>query len=75
MSDLVDILKIDSGIIKSALLSDFKDFEDSVQYFTAPGNTKIDCIITRNVKDFKGTDLPVMTPQAFLAAGGTSLDK
>jgi len=67
LSDLVDILKIDNDIIKTALSSDFKDFEDSVQYFTAREYTKMDCIITRNVKDFTGTELPVMTPQSFLA--------
>ena len=65
--DLVDILKIDGGIIKSALSSDFIDFEDSVQNFTALEHTKINCIITRNVKDFRDINLPVMTPQAFLA--------
>jgi hypothetical protein len=75
LSDLVDILKIDSNIIKSALSSEFKDFEDSVQYFTATEHTKIDCLITRNVKDFKGINLPVMTPHAFLAASGTSSGK
>lgn len=74
-SDLVDILKIDSNIIKSALSSEFKDFEDSVQYFTAIEHTKIDCLITRNVKDFKGINLPVMTPHAFLAASGISSGK
>jgi predicted nucleic acid-binding protein len=75
LSDLVDILKIDSNIIKSALSSEFKDFEDSVQYFTAIEHAKIDCLITRNVKDFKGINLPVMTPHAFLAASGISSGK
>lgn len=72
LSGLVNILKVDGTIIKSALSSDFKDFEDSVQYFTAQEHKKIDCLITRNVKDFRGIKLPVMTPQAFLAASGTS---
>ncbi|MDZ7633544.1 MAG: PIN domain-containing protein [Bacteroidales bacterium] len=35
LSELVDILKVDSDIVKSALISDFKDFEDSVEYFAA----------------------------------------
>ena len=67
LSDLVDILKVDNDIIKSALLSDFKDFEDSIQYYTAQENKKIDTIITRNIKDYKDTSLPVMTPETFLA--------
>jgi predicted nucleic acid-binding protein len=73
--DLVDILKIDNGIIRTALSSDFKDFEDSVQYFTALKYNRIDCIITRNVKDYKGINLPVMTPRAYLAASMVAAKK
>ena len=67
LSELVDILKVDSDIVKSALSSDFKDFEDSIQYFAAQQHKKADCIITRNIKDYKDSSLPVMTPETFLA--------
>ena len=66
LSELVDILKVDSDIVKSALNSDFKDFEDSIQYFAAQEHKKVDCIITRNIKDYKDSSLPVMTPETFL---------
>jgi len=66
LSELVDILKVDSDIVKSALTSDFKDFEDSIQYFAAQEHKKVDCIITRNIKDYKDSSLPVMTPETFL---------
>ena len=66
LSEMVDILKVDSDIVKSALTSDFKDFEDSIQYFAAQEHKKIDCIITRNIKDYKDSSLPVMTPETFL---------
>jgi len=66
VSELVEILKVDSDIIKSALHSDFKDFEDAIQYFSAMEYKKIDSIITRNIKDFKDSSLPVMTPETFL---------
>ena len=66
LSELVDILKVDSNTIKSALISDFKDFEDSIQYFAAQEHKKIDSIITRNIKDYKDSSLPVMTPEMFL---------
>jgi len=66
LSELVDILKVDSDIVKSALTSGFKDFEDSIQYYTALEYNKIDCILTRNIKDFKDGSLPVMTPETFL---------
>ena len=68
LSDLVQILKVDNDIIKYALLSDFKDFEDSIQYFTAKESKRIDCIITRNIKDYKDITIPVMTPETFLAS-------
>jgi predicted nucleic acid-binding protein len=66
LSGLIDILKVDSDIVKYALTSNFKDFEDSIQYFTAQDYKKIDCIITRNIKDYKDISLPVMTPETFL---------
>jgi predicted nucleic acid-binding protein len=66
LSEMVDILKVDNDIVKSALTSDFKDFEDSIQYFAAQEHKKIDCIITRNIKDYKDSPLPVMTPETFL---------
>ncbi|MDX9772700.1 MAG: PIN domain-containing protein [Bacteroidales bacterium] len=66
LTELVDILKVDSDIVKSALNSDSKDFEDSIQYFSAQEHKKVDCIITRNIKDYKDSSLPVMTPETFL---------
>ncbi len=66
LSELVDILKVDSNIVKSALTSDFKDFGDSIQYFAAQKQKKVDCIITRNIKDYRDSSLPVMTPETFL---------
>jgi predicted nucleic acid-binding protein len=66
LSEMVDILKVDGDIVKSALTSDFKDFEDSIQYFAAQEHKKVDCIITRNIKDYKDSSLPVMTPETFL---------
>ena len=45
--------------------SNFSDFEDSLQYYTAL-EAKADYIITRNKKDFKKSKIPVMTPSEFL---------
>jgi len=66
LSDLVGILKVDDDIIKTSLASDFKDFEDAIQHYTAQENKRIDVIITRNIKDYKKSALPVMTPETFL---------
>ncbi|WP_052311264.1 hypothetical protein [Bernardetia litoralis] len=52
--------------INAALDSDFKDFEDALQNFSAENNTDISVIITRNEKDFKNSSLLVQSPQEFL---------
>lgn len=63
----IDILSVDSEIIRLALNSLFKDFEDGVQYYTSLKNN-LDTIITRNVKDYKADGLPVMTAEEFLGS-------
>ena len=51
-------------IILDANRSEFKDFEDGVQYFCAK-ESDIDLIITSNKKDFKMSDIEVLTPIEF----------
>ncbi len=62
---LAEICELDEQIIEKALSSDFPDFEDSLQYFSAL-RTECDLVITRNGKDFRKSALPVMTPDEFL---------
>jgi predicted nucleic acid-binding protein len=66
LSKMVGILKVEEQTIKNALSSGFPDFEDSIQYFSAVDSKKIDVIITRNIRDFKKSEIPVMTPGDFL---------
>ena len=49
-----------------ALENDFADFEDGIQYATALHLGQLDLILTRNIKDFKKSELPLMTPVDFL---------
>lgn len=63
---IVDVLSLDDKIVGLALNdNDFEDFEDGLQYFSAIENNQ-DIIITRNLKDFKKSKIPVMTPEQFL---------
>lgn len=62
---LVSILALDDRILELALSSDFNDFEDAIQYYTAVEN-QLDIIITRNKKDFKTSKLPVLTAKEYL---------
>jgi predicted nucleic acid-binding protein len=69
---LVDVLALDDKVIGLALNdTDFEDFEDGMQYFSAIEDG-IDIIITRNLKDFKKSILPVMTPGQYLQSIETS---
>lgn len=62
---LVEVLPLDDKILELALASDFNDFEDAIQYYTALDN-RLDMIITRNKKDFRKSKLPVLTAGEYL---------
>ena len=65
LQQLVEVLPTDDDVITLALKSDFLDFEDAVQYYTAvAGNASI--IVTRNPKDFGKAAIPIYTPTEFL---------
>jgi predicted nucleic acid-binding protein len=66
LSSITSILMMDNNVVFRALNSDFKDFEDALQNYSAELNKEIDIIITRNIKDFKYSKLAVMTPDQFL---------
>lgn len=63
---IVNVLPLDDKVIDLALNdSGFNDFEDGLQYFSAIEHNQ-DIIITRNLRDFKKSEIPVMTAQQFL---------
>lgn len=62
---LVTVLAVTDKIIELALSSEFNDFEDGIQYFTAI-EENIQTLLTRNLKDFKSANISVMTAEQFL---------
>ncbi len=56
---------VDSTTVEQSVKSEFKDFEDAMQYFSAM-NENVDYIITRNKKDFEASAIPVFEPQEFV---------
>lgn len=59
-------IAISEAIIKQSLDSEWKDFEDALQYYAAL-SSHVEYIITRNVKDFKrGDGVKVLDPTFFL---------
>ena len=62
----IDILVMDTDVVIKALNSPFKDFEDALQNYAAENNVEIKIIITRNIKDYKNSNLGVITPENYL---------
>ncbi len=62
---LSSVATTNERIVDDSLASQFKDFEDAMQYYTAL-KSKADIIITRNGKDFSASNIPVMTAEEFL---------
>lgn len=62
----VDVATISKEVIITALNSDFKDFEDALQNFCAQTNKEFNIIVTRNIKDYKNSELSVMSPEIYL---------
>ena len=63
---ITDVLIINKEVLVLALNSKFKDFEDAIQNYTAVKAKTIDTILTRNLKDFKNSEIGVMTPEDYL---------
>lgn len=63
--NLATIIELTGRDLKTALLSNGKDFEDDVLTASAK-SAKADCIITRNKNDFKQAGIKVMTPEEYL---------
>ncbi len=59
-------VSVGTETIGAALESDFKDFEDGIQYFAALQAGAIDFFITRNLRDYRRADIQVISPSHFL---------
>jgi predicted nucleic acid-binding protein len=68
LSSLLEILQISQipkNVIFEAINSEFKDFEDALQNFSAE-NENIKILVTRNIKDYKKSRLTIATPKVYL---------
>ncbi len=59
---LLDVVAVDLDVLKKGLRSIHKDFEDAIQMICASSIPGINYIVTRNTKDFKTSELVVLTP-------------
>lgn len=65
---ITEVLITGKDAILKALNSNFRDFEDALQNYSAELNGQIDLILTRNIKDYKNSALGTMTPGNYLKA-------
>lgn len=61
----IKILPVDDKIIELALSSNFNDFEDAIQYYTAKSKD-IQFLVTRNKKDYKVSDISICTAEEYI---------
>jgi predicted nucleic acid-binding protein len=59
---LLDTTALD---IQKAIFSEIKDFEDALMIETAV-SSDLDCIVTRNQKDYVNAPIPIYTPAEFV---------
>ena len=62
---LVDMILIDKNTILKAMNSKFKDFEDAIQNYACESHGEIDLILTRNTKDYRKSEISVLTPEQY----------
>ncbi len=62
---LCEVASVNQEILDKALNSNFSDFEDALQYFSAL-QSKCEIIITRNGKDFKKSTLAIFTAEEYI---------
>lgn len=56
----------DYAVLVDALRLPMKDYEDAVQTASARA-VSLDVIVTRDVSDYAGAEIPILTPEQFLA--------
>ncbi len=59
------IATVNEAVIRMALTSNFRDFEDAIQYSTAVVN-QLDVIVTRNPQDFPVTTPRIISPNELI---------
>jgi len=70
---ITQVLQMDRNVIEKALNCEFKDFEDALQNYTTVNNGNIDIMLTRNLKDYKKSELGVFTPEIYIKSLNANL--
>lgn len=68
LNKLLTTVTVDNRVIEEALDSEIKDFEDAIQFASALSVSNLYCIITREKKDFKSSQIIIQSPKEFINA-------
>lgn len=64
--NVISIIPVTESILRNSLKSNHKDFEDAIQIYSAQSIKDMNCIVTRDLKDYKNAEIEVYTPDQFL---------
>jgi predicted nucleic acid-binding protein len=64
---ITTVSDVTGAIIREAIGSGLKDFEDAIQLRTALSDKRIQAIVTRNPADFKTKEIAIITPKEALS--------
>ncbi len=67
LSKLVQTVDLDGELIQEAYDLKFNDLEDAIQELSARSVKGVLALVTRNTKDFKNSQLPIMNAELALA--------
>lgn len=59
----IEVLPIEKSDLQNALITKFKDYEDSIQHECAKSKSKIKYIVTRKKKDYKFSTIEVISSE------------
>ena len=62
----IAIIPVTENVLKNAFSSNFTDVEDAVQFFSALTVSDMYCIVTRNIRDYKKSTIPVFSSEELL---------
>ena len=67
LSNMIEVVDLPATTVLNNLTTDWKDYEDALQYNSALAYYEADCIVTRNKKDYEKSSLPVYTADEYIS--------
>ena len=66
LMSMIESIDVTKHTLESAVVSNFSDFEDAIQFFSAGSNSQVQFIITNDKTGFRNSTIAVYSSQEFL---------